>query len=153
MNNLSVNVQEYPFTSHAFDSPDGKLHYIDEGKGKVIFFVHGTPVWSYVYRKLIKDLSAQYRCIAVDHLGFGFSDKPQDADYAPEAHARRLEALIEHLQLQQITLVVHDFGGPIGLCYALRHPENVDKVIIFIMCKPPAGHPGLRFLVSAGPQK
>lgn len=131
MNNPLVNVQEYPFTSHAFNSPAGKLHYIDEGEGEVIVFVHGTPVWSYVYRKLIKDLSTQYRCIAVDHLGFGLSDKPQEADYAPEAHAKRLEAFIEALQLKQFTLVVHDFGGPIGLYYALKHPENVDKVIIF----------------------
>ncbi|WPP48174.1 alpha/beta fold hydrolase [Catalinimonas niigatensis] len=126
-----VNTEEYPFASHTFETSAGNLHYVDEGKGEVILFIHGTPVWSFVYRKLIKDLSTSYRCIAVDHLGFGLSDKPQEADYAPKAHAQRLEALIEHLQLRHITLVVHDFGGPIGLNYVLKHPENVKRVVLF----------------------
>ncbi len=106
------------------------MHYVDEGTGNPIVFVHGTPTWSFVWRQQIKSLSRQYRCIAPDHLGFGLSDKPADYTYSPEVHADNLENLIEHLQLKNITLVVHDFGGPIGLRYALRHPGNVKNLVI-----------------------
>lgn len=93
-------------------------------------FVHGTPTWSFVWRQQIKSLRRSYRCIAPDHLGFGLSDKPAHFAYTPEAHAENLEKLLNHLQLKNITLVVHDFGGPIGLRYALRHPESVKNLII-----------------------
>ena len=106
------------------------MHYIDEGTGAPIVFVHGTPTWSFVWRQQVKSLSRGYRCIAPDHLGFGLSEKPAAFAYTPEAHADNLEALINQLQLKDITLVVHDFGGPIGLRYALRHPENVKRLII-----------------------
>ncbi|WP_162051368.1 alpha/beta fold hydrolase [Pontibacter pamirensis] len=121
----------YPFQHHTLQLEAGQMHYLDEGSGETIVFVHGTPTWSFVWRQQIKALSRNYRCIAPDHLGFGLSDKPSDGFlYTPEAHAENLEALIEHLQLRNITLVVHDFGGPIGLRYALRHPENVKNLII-----------------------
>ena len=106
------------------------MHYVDEGSGDAIVFVHGTPTWSFVWRQQIKSLSRNYRCIAPDHLGFGLSDKPANFPYTPAAHADNLEALIEHLQLRNITLVVHDFGGPIGLRYALRHPANVKNLMV-----------------------
>ncbi|WKN33075.1 alpha/beta fold hydrolase [Porifericola rhodea] len=131
MNNDWVNRQEYAFAPHYFTTTEGQMHYVDEGKGKPIVMVHGTPVWSYVYRKMIKDLSANYRCIAMDHLGFGLSDKPPLADYSPQAHAQRLTDLISHLQLEDITLVVHDFGGPIGLSYTLAQPDQVKQLVIF----------------------
>ncbi len=121
----------YPFASHTFAHADGKIHYVDEGEGHTLLFVHGTPTWSFAWRHLITGLRGQYRCVAPDHLGFGLSDKPADADYTPEAHARRLTALIEHLNLQNVTLVVHDFGGPIGLSYAIEHPRNVRDLVIF----------------------
>ncbi|RDV14790.1 alpha/beta fold hydrolase [Pontibacter diazotrophicus] len=121
----------YPFQHHTLQLEAGQMHYVDEGSGETILFVHGTPTWSFVWRQQIKALSRNYRCVAPDHLGFGLSDKPGDSfPYTPEAHADNLEALIEHLQLRNITLVVHDFGGPIGLRYALRHPENVKNLII-----------------------
>ncbi len=120
----------YPFGHHTFALPEGNLHYVDEGTGEPIVFVHGTPTWSFVWRQQIKSLSRNYRCIAPDHLGFGLSDKPRDFSYAPDGHADNLEQLIQHLQLKNITLVVHDFGGPIGLRYALRHPENVKNIVI-----------------------
>lgn len=120
----------YPFAHHTLQLPQGRMHYVDEGTGEPIVFVHGTPTWSFVWRQQIKSLSRQYRCIAPDHLGFGLSDKPADFAYTPEAHADNLENLIEQLQLKNITLVVHDFGGPIGLRYALRHPQNVKNLII-----------------------
>ena len=120
----------YPFTHHTLDLPSGRMHYVDEGEGEPIVFVHGTPTWSFLWRQQIKSLSRIYRCIAPDHLGFGLSEKPAGFAYTPEAHADNLEKLIEHLQLKNITLVVHDFGGPIGLRYALRHPENVKNLVI-----------------------
>lgn len=106
------------------------MHYVDEGSGEVILFVHGTPTWSFVWRQQIKSLSRSYRCVAPDHLGFGLSDKPAGFPYTPAAHADNLEALIANLQLRNITLIVHDFGGPIALRYALRHPENVKQLVV-----------------------
>lgn len=121
---------EYPFAPHYFQLPAGRMHYLDEGSGKPILFVHGTPTWSFLYRKLIRRLSSEYRCLAVDHLGFGLSDKPEGFVYIPQAHADNLEAFVEGLGLKDITLVVHDFGGPIGISYALRHPDNVARLVI-----------------------
>ena len=123
--------EAYPFTSHYFDIEGNRLHYVDEGEGRPIVLVHGTATWSFVYRNLIKDLSPHYRCVSVDHLGYGLSGKPLGAPYGPQDHAQRLQALIEHLDLRDITLVVHDFGGPIGLSYALDHPENIHSLAIF----------------------
>jgi len=122
----------YPFTHHTLALPNGQMHYVDEGQGETIVFVHGTPTWSFVWRQQIKSLSRNFRCIAPDHLGFGLSDKPDEQQFAytPEAHADNLEALIKQLQLKNITLVVHDFGGPIGLRYALRYSENVKNLVI-----------------------
>ncbi|PTX20091.1 haloalkane dehalogenase [Pontibacter mucosus] len=120
----------YPFAPHTYEVSGGTMHYVDEGTGAPIVFVHGTPTWSFLWRQQIKALSRNFRCIAPDHLGFGLSEKPADFSYTPEAHADNLEQLIEHLQLKNITLVVHDFGGPIGLRYALRHPENVKNLVI-----------------------
>ena len=126
-----VDPQEYPFTSNFFETESGKIHYVDEGEGEVLLFVHGTPTWSFLYRDLIKNLSKTHRCIAIDHLGFGLSDKPTDFQGRPEDHAANLKDLIEHLDLKHINLVVHDFGGPIGLSYAVNHPENIKRVVLF----------------------
>lgn len=120
----------YPFRHHTWQSGLGLMHYVDEGEGEPILFVHGTPTWSFLWRQQIRALSRQFRCIAPDHLGFGLSEKPAGFGYTPEAHADNLERLIEHLQLKNITLVVHDFGGPIGIRYALRHPQNVKRLVI-----------------------
>ncbi|MBI5890849.1 MAG: alpha/beta fold hydrolase [Nitrosomonadales bacterium] len=121
---------EYPFAPHYFQTAAGKLHYVDEGRGGVVVMLHGNPAWSFLYRKLIKRLSSNYRCIAPDHIGFGLSDKPFDWSYLPEEHAKNLAALIEHLGLKDITLVVGDWGGPIGMHYAVAHPQNVKRLIV-----------------------
>lgn len=121
----------YPFEARYFESPSGKMHYVDEGEGEVIVFVHGTPAWSFLYRDFIKELSANHRCIAIDHLGFGLSEKPLDFVGTPQAHAENLALLLESLNLDNITLVVHDFGGPIGLPFAIAHPEKVKHVVMF----------------------
>jgi haloalkane dehalogenase len=121
----------YPFPSRFVDTDAGRLHYVDEGRGPVLVMVHGTPTWSFLYRHLIRDLSRDHRVVALDHLGFGLSDKPADWGYRPSDHARNLEILIETLDLRDIALAVHDFGGPIGLAYATRHPENVRALVLF----------------------
>jgi pimeloyl-ACP methyl ester carboxylesterase len=127
---LAVDRTMYPFRPHHLEVEGGRLHYVDEGEGPPVVLVHGTPVWSFVYRRLIADLSTTHRVVAPDHLGFGLSDKPADADYRPAAHARNLERLIEALGLRDVVLVVHDFGGPIGLSYAVEHPENVRALVL-----------------------
>jgi len=121
---------EYPFASHFFKVPAGRLHYADEGAGQPVVMIHGNPTWSFLYRNLIKELRPDYRCIAMDHLGFGLSDKPPDWSYLPEDHATNLGKLIRKLGLKNITLAVQDWGGPIGLSYAVANPENVKRVII-----------------------
>jgi pimeloyl-ACP methyl ester carboxylesterase len=139
MNNSALNIHppswlnagEYPFTSRTFSHTDGRIHYIDEGSGPVILFVHGTPDWSFGFRHLINALSKSHRCIAIDHLGFGLSDKPLHAELTVAAHARRLQDLIDHLKLKDLTLVVTDFGGGIGLEHALRHPGNVRRILLY----------------------
>jgi pimeloyl-ACP methyl ester carboxylesterase len=123
--------QAYPFTSRWLDGPEGRLHYIDEGQGSPLVMVHGIPTWSFLYRHLIRGLAPRYRCVAADNLGFGLSDKPPGGSYRPADHAANLAALIEHLGLRDLTLVVHDFGGPIGLAYALDHPQNVRRLVLF----------------------
>jgi haloalkane dehalogenase len=125
-----IDRTEFPFESHFLPLQIGKMHYVDEGSGEPIVMVHGNPTWSFLYRHLIKCLSKNHRCIAVDHIGFGLSDKPVEWSYYPEDHATNLSLLIEKLVLKDITLVVQDWGGPIGLSYAVSKPENVKRLII-----------------------
>jgi pimeloyl-ACP methyl ester carboxylesterase len=120
----------YPFSPHYFQVNGQQLHYIDEGKGDPIVFVHGTPSWSFDFRHLIKGLCGSHRCIAMDHIGFGLSDKPERYDYSTQHHCAVLEAFLLNKQLENITLVVHDFGGPIGMSFALNHPEKIKRIII-----------------------
>ena len=125
-----LDKNEYPFRSKYFNVNNFRLHYIDEGEGDVILFVHGTPSWSFDYRTAIKKLSTRHRCVAIDHIGFGLSDKPEHYDYATVNHSSTLEKFILAQHLQNITLVVHDFGGPIGLNFALQHPERVTRLVV-----------------------
>jgi pimeloyl-ACP methyl ester carboxylesterase len=116
-----------------FDRDGLRLHYIEEGEGEPVVMVHGNPTWSFYYRDLIDALSGQYRTIALDHIGCGFSDKPDDAkyDYTLSSRVDDLEALLDHRGVTQgITLVVHDWGGMIGMAYAARHPERIARLII-----------------------
>lgn len=126
-----LDTTEYPFTSHYFHINHQQLHYIDEGQGETILFVHGTPSWSFDFRNVIKELKNHYRCIAMDHIGFGLSSKPKHYDYTTQNHSLTLEKFVLEKQLNQITLVVHDFGGVIGLNFAMRHPEKIKRLVIF----------------------
>ena len=120
----------YPFAPHAVQLTAGRMHYVDVGAGDPVLFVHGTPTWSFEYRHLIKGLATKYRCIAPDHLGFGLSERPVDFPYTPEAHAAALAEFVDRLHLDGITLVVHDFGGPIGLPLALADHSHVSRIVI-----------------------
>ncbi len=130
MKNNWLNKSEYPFRSHYFVVNGQNLHYIDEGKGDTILFIHGTPSWSFDYRNVVKALSKQYRCIAIDHIGFGLSDKPEHYDYSTINHSLTLERFVAAKQLENITLVVHDFGGPIGMNFAINNPEKVNRIVV-----------------------
>lgn len=121
---------EYPFESHFLPVPAGSLHYIDEGQGDPVVMVHGNPGWSFEYRSLVKVLSAMHRCIVPDHIGFGLSDKPQNWSYRPKDHAANFEQLMLALNLSNVTLIVSDWGGPIGLAYALKYPDRIKKIIV-----------------------
>ena len=112
------------------ETPAGRMHYMDEGEGEAVLFVHGTPTWSYEWRHVIRALRGGYRCVAPDHLGFGYSDRPTDFAYTPEAHAAQLERFVAGLALERFTLVVHDFGGPIGLPQALWHAGRVKRLVV-----------------------
>jgi haloalkane dehalogenase len=127
-----LNKQLFPFESKWVAIDGYSQHYIDEGNGdQTILFVHGTPEWSFGFRDMVKSLRQDFRCVAIDHLGFGLSDKPEQANYSVEAHSRRLTKFIEHLQLTDITIVANDFGGGISLGYALLHSDNVKRIVLF----------------------
>ncbi|MEI7648112.1 MAG: alpha/beta fold hydrolase [Methanomicrobiales archaeon] len=125
-----LDIQEYPFKQHFFKTPAGNMHYVDEGSGEPIVFVHGNPAWSFEFRKLIKEFSRTNRCIAPDMIGFGLSDKPLEYSYLPKEQAKNFDLFLESLPLEDITMVVGDWGGPVGLSYALNHPEKIKNIVI-----------------------
>ena len=136
----------YPFEPHFLAVPGGKLHYVDEGNGEALLFLHGNPTWSFYYRRLISQFSTTYRTIAPDHMGCGLSDKPSPDryDYTLERRVSDIESLIASLTITgKITLVLHDWGGMIGMAYALRHPEKISRLIITNTAAflPPNGKP------------
>lgn len=119
-----------PNASRTHRTPAGSLGYTDVGSGPTVVFLHGNPTSAHLYRHLLAALRPDYRCVAPDHLGFGRSAAPPGGSYRPPAHATRVEHLLRHLGLTDITLVLHDWGGPIGLSYALRHPETVRGLVL-----------------------
>ena len=122
----------YPFTPHRFATAAGELSYLDEGprSDEAVVMVHGNPTWSFFYRDLVLALRDRVRCIVPDHLGCGLSDKPQDWDYTLPNHVANLRALLASLGLRRVHLVVHDWGGPIGLGAVLPEPDRLGRVAI-----------------------
>ncbi len=107
------------------------MHYIDEGEGPVIVMVHGNPTWSYYFRNIVTLLSANYRVIALDHIGCGLSDKPQDSQYYTlRQHIENLGVLINELDILSYSLIVHDWGGAIGMGLAVKYPERIEKIVV-----------------------
>jgi haloalkane dehalogenase len=123
----------YPFTGRFLDLQGLRYHYLDEGRGEPVVMLHGNPTWSFFYRDLVAALRSGYRAIVPDHIGCGMSDKPDDTRYSYTLQRRvaDLEALLDHLELRDnLTLVLHDWGGMIGMAYAHRHPERVRRLVV-----------------------
>jgi haloalkane dehalogenase len=121
---------DYPFPSHYLQLEGGRLHYIDEGEGPVIVMVHGNPTWSYYFRHFITLLRENHRVIALDHMGCGLSDKPQNYPYCLQQHIKNLDCLLAHLQIDRFSLVVHDWGGAIGIGCAVNHLSKIEKIVV-----------------------
>ncbi len=125
----------YPWQGQRLDVGGGvALHYLDEGAGEPLLMLHGNPTWSFYYRHLIRGLADRYRTIVPDHVGCGLSDKPGDDryEYRLERRVRDVDALLDHLDVREnITLILHDWGGMIGLVWALRHLERVKRIVLF----------------------
>ena len=122
----------YPFESRFFTTPSGqRMHFVDEGEGESIVFVHGNPAWSFEFRHLIAGLRSEFRCVAPDHIGFGLSSRSnRREDHHPESHANRFAALLDHLDLRDMTLFMTDWGGPIGLDFARKQPDRVTRIVL-----------------------
>jgi haloalkane dehalogenase len=122
----------YPFTPHRFARNGHGLSYLDEGAGEPVVMLHGNPTWSFYYRNLVLALRDKYRCVVPDHIGCGLSDKPplELYDYSLKSRVDDVEALLDSLGLRQnLTLVVHDWGGMIGMAFAARHPERIKRIV------------------------
>lgn len=120
----------YPFESRWFDSSVGPVHFVDEGEGRPVLLLHGNPDWSFIYRRIIAGLRDGFRCVAPDYPGFGLSVHPPDYGYTPAEHATVLAELVQHLDLTDMVVVGQDWGGPIGMDIASRHPGRVGGLVM-----------------------
>jgi len=121
----------YAFRPHYLEQDGLRMHYIDEGTGSPVLLLHGEPTWSYLYRTIIPELTPSARAIAPDYFGFGRSDKPlRLEDYSYDFHFGSIVRLVEELDLRELTVVVQDWGGPIGLRLAVEHPDRVARLVI-----------------------
>jgi len=126
------DILQWSFESHYYrlKGTGYRLHYLDEGHGEVVVMLHGNPTWSFYYRNLVKELKKYYRCIVPDHLGCGLSDKPQEDLYTLDQHIERTIELLESLNIKHYHLVVHDWGGAIGMAIAQRWPARLKSLVI-----------------------
>lgn len=120
----------WPFAPRFCDAAGFRQHYVDQGHGRPVLLLHGQPTWGYIWRNFIPTLAATHRVVAPDHMGFGKSETPADREYTLRTHVGNLTALIEALDLRDITLVMQDWGGPIGVGYAVRHPERIHSLAL-----------------------
>ena len=121
----------WPYAPRYVEQDGLRMHYVEEGAGDPILLLHGEPTWGFLYRTMVPVLAAAARVVVPDLFGFGRSDKPTDAAaYSYDAHYRSLERFALELDLRQLTLVVHDWGGPIGLRFAVAHPDRVARLVI-----------------------
>jgi len=119
----------FPFESRWFDGAGPRVHYIDEGRGRAVVMFHGNPTWSFLYRKVIKELGGQFRCVAVDYPGFGLSERPAGYGYTAAEHAQVIGKLVDHLDLDGFIVVGQDWGGPIGMTVALERANRVAGMV------------------------
>lgn len=127
---LNFDAEAWPWAARFHPLDEGRLHYVDEGSGSAVLLAHGTPTWAFEWRHVVRDLARDHRVLAVDHLGFGRSDRPADADYRVQAHADRFGRFADGLGLEDVTVVLHDYGGPIGLDWVLDHPGRVRRLVL-----------------------
>ena len=132
----------FPFESRYADVAGSRVHYVDEGSGPPLLLLHGNPTWSFLYRDLVKGLRDRYRCIAVDYPGFGLSQAPQGYGFTPAEHAGVLEQVILQLDLTDVTMMVQDWGGPIGFAAATRQPARFTAFVIGNTWAWPKSDPG-----------
>jgi haloalkane dehalogenase len=136
----------YPFRSHFLDRDGLPYHYLDEGRGEPLLMVHGNPTWSFYFRRLVTAFSHRWRCLVPDHIGCGLSAKPPAGRYGFRLRDRvdDLSHLCDHLGLEhRVTLIVHDWGGMIGLAWALENLERVGRLVVLNTSGflPPQGKP------------
>ena len=132
-NQLKFDVPQhlYPFEHRFADLGNGiEMHYVDEGEGETLLMLHGNPSWSFLYRKLILRLRGNFRCVAPDYPGFGLTETPPGYGFTPREHSENIERFVDKLGLRDITLVVQDWGGPVGLGLAIRRPDLVKRLVI-----------------------
>jgi cis-3-alkyl-4-acyloxetan-2-one decarboxylase len=120
----------WPYQPRFFEYDGIRFHYVDEGQGEPILLLHGNPTWGYLYRNFIPPLSQTNRCVVPDYMGFGKSDKPLDKPYTLARHIENFTAFMEHLDLRDVTLVMQDWGGPIGLGYGVEHADRIKRLVI-----------------------
>jgi len=121
----------FPFAPRYLIVNGFRMHFVDEGDGNPILFVHGDPTWSYLWRRFIPALSRRHRCVVPDQMGMGKSEVPQDAGrYRLVHHVANLESLLLQLDLRELTLVLHDWGGPVGLGVATRHRQRIRRLVL-----------------------
>lgn len=120
----------FPFKSKWFDSSAGRVHYVDEGEGHPILFLHGNPTWSFLYRGIVIRLKKTFRCVALDYPGFGLSEHPDDYAYTPAEHADVVGELVRHLDLKHLTIMGQDWGGPIGMRVAVDELPRVRGLVM-----------------------
>ncbi len=141
----------YPFVAKKISIQGHNLSFLDQGKGKVLVMLHGNPTWSFYYRNLVSLLQDNYRVIVPDHMGCGFSDKPQDYSYTLKTHIDNLEALLAELNIEKFSLVVHDWGGAIGMGLAARNPARVESIVVLNTAAFPSQRIPLRISICRVP--
>ncbi|MBW7456350.1 alpha/beta fold hydrolase [Paenibacillus sepulcri] len=146
---FEVDSSEYPFKDHWLPYRDGHIHYIDEGQGPVVLLLHGNPTWSYLYRNVIKELSRECRLIAPDYPGMGMSKAPSRYGFTPQEQSDAVMELIRFLDLKNMILVVQDWGGPIGLNYAVRNRDNLRGIVVMNTWAWPAALPAMKIFSLA----
>jgi haloalkane dehalogenase len=136
MHSVNIDIKPieniYPYKSNWININGINLHYLNEGpqEAPTVVMLHGNPTWSFYYRNIIPAVAKKYRVIVPDHIGCGLSDKPQNYPYTLDQHIITLELLVSKLELNNLTLVMHDWGGLIGMGYAIRHPENISRFVV-----------------------
>jgi len=125
------NLPGYPFAPNYIEQDGLRMHYVDEGDGDPVLLLHGEPTWAFLYRKVIPELVGTHRCIAPDYFGFGRSDKPTDPGfYTYDRHVESITRLATELDLRNVTLVVQDWGGPVGFRFAIENPERISRLVV-----------------------